>query len=76
VDRFLPLIIFLIIIISLGFSAYKLRDRFAILREFIQFLGERKLWWLMPILIIFALAGLFVVITGNSAVGAFIYTLF
>jgi cadmium resistance protein CadD (predicted permease) len=74
--NYVPLIIFLVVIVALGFSAHKLKDRFEILGEFIVFLRERNLWWIMPLLVVFALAGLFVVITGNSAVGAFIYTLF
>lgn len=71
----LPAVI-LIILFSLGMSAWKLRDRFEILGEFIMFLRERKLWWIMPLVILFALAGLFVVIAGQSSVGAFIYTIF
>lgn len=61
---------------AVGWGFYKLRDRFDILRDFIRFLAERKLWWLAPILIVFALAGLFVAVTSSSAVSAFIYTLF
>ncbi len=74
--RYLPLIIAVVVVIGLGWGFYRLRDRFEILREFLQFLRERKLWWLAPILIVFALAGLFVAVTSSSAVGAFIYTLF
>lgn len=61
---------------GVGWGFYKLRDRFDILRDFVRFLAERKLWWLAPILIVFALAGLFVAVTSSSAVSAFIYTLF
>jgi len=57
-------------------GAVRLRDRFEILGEFIDFLRERKLWWLLPILIVFALAGLFVVFTTSSPLGYAIYTLF
>ncbi|MCX7625225.1 MAG: DUF5989 family protein [Candidatus Sumerlaeaceae bacterium] len=73
-------IIFLVILHVVGaailWGFYKLRDRFDILRDFLRFLAERKLWWLAPILIVFALAGLFVAVTSSSAVSAFIYTLF
>jgi hypothetical protein len=74
--EFLPLILFGILLFILIYGAWKLRDRFEILGEFITFLRERKLWWMIPLFIVFALAGLFVVITSQSAVGAFIYTLF
>ena len=69
-------ILLTIVFIVLAWGMYRLRDRFEILRDFIHFLAERKLWWLAPILIIFALAGLFVAVTSSSAVSAFIYTLF
>jgi hypothetical protein len=74
--KFIPLVIFVVVIVALGFGAYKLKDRFEILAEFVAFLRERKLWWIMPLLIVFALAGLFVAITGNSAVLTFLYPLF
>jgi hypothetical protein len=76
VREFFPLIIFAVVLGVLGWGAYKFRDRFEILGEFIRFLRERKLWWMIPLLVIFALAGLLVVITSHSAVAAFIYTLF
>ncbi len=71
----LPALI-LVIVASLGWSAWKLRDRFVILGEFITFLRERKLWWIMPLVMMFALVGLFVVIAGQSTIAAFIYPLF
>ncbi|MCX7019072.1 MAG: DUF5989 family protein [bacterium] len=74
--QYLPLIILLIVVAAIVWGAFRMRDRFEILGEFIIFLHERKLWWIMPLLIVFALAGLFVVITSSSPLGAFIYTLF
>jgi len=76
IGKYLVIVIFAAVIVALGWGVYRLRDRFAILREFLTFLGERKLWWLAPILVVFAAAGLFVAVTSNSAVSAFIYTLF
>lgn len=69
-------IILLIVVGVLGWGIWKLRDRFEIIREFVSFLRERKLWWIIPVLIVFILAGLLVVITAGSPIGAFIYTLF
>jgi len=74
--RWIPLFIFVIVLGAIAWGVFRLRDRFDILREFIIFLKERKLWWLTPILIVFALAGIFVAVTSSSAVSAFIYTLF
>jgi hypothetical protein len=72
--RYIPLIGLLVLVGALIWGAVKYRDRFEILGEFISFLGERKLWWIIPLVLVFALAGLFVVFT--TPVGAFIYTLF
>lgn len=74
--RYLPLVIMVVVGGALVWGFYRMKDRFEILREFLQFLGERKLWWLAPMLLVFALAGLFVAVTSSSAVSAFIYTLF
>ena len=74
--KYIPLVLMLAIIIALIVSAWKMRDRVEVLGEFFTFLKERKLWWIMPLLIIFLVAGLFVVITANSGVAAMIYPLF
>lgn len=44
------------------------------LREFWQFLRERRAWWLAPIIIVLLLLGL--IIVSQSALSPFIYTLF
>ena len=46
-----------------------------ILSELWQFLRDNKKWWLLPILAILLLFGLFVLLTGSGA-APFIYTLF
>tara|TARA_B100000242_G_C42993348_1_gene461247 strand:+ start:524 stop:676 length:153 start_codon:yes stop_codon:yes gene_type:complete len=45
-------------------------------REFVEFLGERKKYWLIPIIIILALFGALIVLSQGSAVAPFIYTIF
>lgn len=70
------LVVLLLAVAGVVWGAVRLRDRFEILAEFIDFLCERKLWWLLPILIVFALAGLFVVFTTSSPLGYAIYTFF
>ena len=44
-------------------------------REFLQFLGENKKWWLTPIVLSVLLLGALVFL-GGSAAAPFIYTLF
>lgn len=43
--------------------------------EFVAFLGENKKWWLVPLLLGFAIVGALVAF-GSSAAGPFVYTLF
>ncbi len=74
--EYIALIVLVIVIIAFAAAAWKMRDRFEILGEFFTFLKERKLWWIMPLILVFILAGLFVVITANSGVAAMIYPLF
>jgi len=51
-------------------------SRFGIFRELLVFLWQRKLWWLMPIIIFLILIGILLIFTQSSAVAPFIYTLF
>ena len=51
-------------------------SRFGIFRELIIFLWQRKLWWMIPIIIFLILIGMLLIFTGSSAVAPFIYTLF
>ena len=46
------------------------------LKEFFEFLRERKKYWLLPIIIVLALFGILIVISQGSAVAPFIYTIF
>ena len=46
------------------------------LKEFWEFLMERKKFWLMPIIIVLALFGILIVLSQGSAVAPFIYTIF
>lgn len=47
-----------------------------VLKDFWEFLRERKKWWLAPIIIVLLLLGLLIVFTETSALAPFIYTLF
>ena len=46
------------------------------LKEFLDFLRERKKYWLLPIIIVLALFGILIVLSQGSAVAPFIYTIF
>lgn len=48
----------------------------SILAELFEFLGQRKKFWLLPILILFLIFGGLFVLSQGSAVAPFIYTLF
>ena len=51
-------------------------SKFSILKEFWQFLKERKKWWLMPIAIFLVLLGGLLVFSQGSVAAPFIYTIF
>tara|TARA_B100000941_G_C28505146_1_gene556831 strand:+ start:121 stop:273 length:153 start_codon:yes stop_codon:yes gene_type:complete len=46
------------------------------LKEFWEFLKERKKYWLLPIIIVLALFGALIVLSQGSAIAPFIYTIF
>ena len=46
------------------------------LKEFYEFLSERKKYWLFPIIIVLAFLGVLIVLSQGSAVAPFIYTIF
>ena len=48
----------------------------SLIGEFWQFLRHRKKFWLLPIVIMLVLLGLVIVLTANSALAPFIYTVF
>lgn len=48
----------------------------SLLKEFLEFLMQRKKFWLIPIVILLVLLSILLVITQGSALSPFIYTLF
>ncbi|WP_010517015.1 DUF5989 family protein [Croceivirga radicis] len=46
------------------------------IKDFFLFLKERKKWWLLPLVLIFAVLGLLIFLTNGTAIGPFIYSLF
>ena len=51
-------------------------NRGAIIREFFEFLRERKKWWIAPILVFMVLLGVLVIFASSSSLAPFIYSLF
>lgn len=70
------LVILLIVVGILVYTVFYMRKRFPIVREFLQFLIERKLWWMTPIVVIFVLLAVLIVTMEQSAIAPFIYALF
>jgi len=50
--------------------------KLSILKEFWQFLKERKKWWLVPLAAFLILLGALVFLSQGSVVAPFIYTMF
>jgi hypothetical protein len=44
--------------------------------ELLGFLWQRKLWWLIPMVLLLSLFGLLLIFASASGIGPFIYTLF
>jgi hypothetical protein len=51
-------------------------SRFSIIREFFDFLRERKKWWIAPIVLFLLLLGGLLIFAKGSALAPFIYSLF
>ena len=47
-----------------------------IIGQLLNFLWQRKLWWLIPMVAVLLLFGLLLIFASASGVGPFIYTLF
>ena len=46
------------------------------LKEFFEFLRERKKYWLFPIILVLALFGSLIILSQGSVIAPFIYTIF
>jgi hypothetical protein len=64
----------------LGIASVELRkhamNRLGIIKEFFEFLRERKKWWIAPILVFLVLLGVLLIFAGSSTLAPFIYSLF
>jgi len=51
-------------------------SNFGVVGELMRFLWQRKLWWLIPMVIVLLVFGLLLIFASASGIGPFIYTLF
>jgi hypothetical protein len=51
-------------------------NRLGIVGELLVFLWQRKMWWLIPMILVIVLFGVLLIFAQGSAVAPFIYTLF
>ncbi len=58
-----------------SFDEMARQKRPSLVAEFWSFLKHNKKWWLLPILIVLLILGLFVLL-GGSGIAPFMYTLF
>jgi hypothetical protein len=54
----------------------RLTNRIGVAGDLMGFLWARKLWWLMPMIILLLAFGLLIGFAQTSAIAPFIYTLF
>jgi hypothetical protein len=57
-------------------SIKTLTNRLGVAGELMAFLWARKLWWMMPMIILLLALGLLIGFAQTSAIAPFIYTLF
>jgi hypothetical protein len=50
--------------------------RFGIMGELLEFMWQRKLWWLLPLTVMLLLSAALLVFAQGSALAPFIYSLF
>jgi hypothetical protein len=53
-----------------------IRTRVGIVGELFSFLWKRKLWWLIPMIVVIVLFAMLLIFAQGSPVAPFIYTLF
>jgi drug/metabolite transporter superfamily protein YnfA len=54
----------------------QLKNRFSIMGELLAFLWLRRLWWMIPMVIVLLAFGLLIIFAHSSALAPFLYPLF
>ncbi len=52
------------------------RQKLGILKELFAFLWRKKLWWMIPIIVVLVLVAVLVVFSLSTPLAPFVYTLF
>jgi len=52
------------------------KAKFGIVGEFLSFLWQEKVWWMIPMVVVLLIFGLLIVFAQSSPIAPFIYTLF
>lgn len=52
------------------------KARMGVIAELLTFLWKRKLWWLLPMVVMLLIFGALLIFAQGSAIAPFIYTLF
>ncbi len=74
-SRWLLLAVFLACAGGGIYALFRFRNEIAILGEFFEFLREKKLWWILPIIIILILLGILIFVFETGALSGVLYTL-
>ena len=74
--RWLFLAVFLVFVGGGIYALYRFKNEIAILREFFEFLREKKLWWIAPIVIVLILLGVMIFAFESGAISSMLYVLF
>ena len=61
---------------SISHWTKKIKTRLSIVKELLAFLWQNKLWWMIPMVLVFLLLGFLIMFSQSAAVVPFIYTLF
>ena len=54
----------------------QLKSRFSIMSELMAFLWARRLWWMIPMVVVLLAFGLLIIFSQSSALAPFLYPLF
>ena len=54
----------------------QLKSKFSIIGELLAFLWLRRLWWMIPMVVVLLSFGLLILFTQSSALAPFLYPLF
>lgn len=54
----------------------QLKSKYSIISELLAFLWVRRLWWMIPMVVVLLTFGLLILFTQSSALAPFLYPLF